>query len=106
MIEAITPLRDHANGENCEVRIPGVCNRRQDTTVLAHLRMAGITGMSQKSFDWFGAHCCSACHDVVDGRVQLDDDHKELLPQSVREMFLDGIIRTQYKLLKNGTVKL
>lgn len=106
-------LRKLANGKQCQVRIPGVCNFNPETTVLAHFRMAGITGGSQKAPDQLAAWCCSSCHDEVDGRThnyilwhKANTDEKKLLAQiSIDLMFLEGMARTQYILIQEGIIK-
>ena len=80
------------------VRIPGYCNFNPETTVLAHINGAG---MGLKHADIHGAYCCSACHDVIDGRVQTDHD-----PAYIRIWHLDGVIRTQDKMIKDGVLRL
>jgi hypothetical protein len=89
-------LRDLARGQACQVRLVGICNFDPQTTVLAHLRMAGITGAGQKAPDALGAWACSACHDCLDGRT-----HKDMDPEFKRLAFLEGMARTQYQLLKD-----
>ena len=42
-------LRKLARGRDCQVRIPNICNYNPDTVVLAHIRMAGLTGAGQKA---------------------------------------------------------
>jgi len=42
------------------VRIPEVCNHNSETTVLAHYRLAGVSGIGMKSPDILGAWACSA----------------------------------------------
>ena len=42
-------LRKLARGRPCQVRIPGVCDGGGETTVLAHYRLAGVSGMGYKS---------------------------------------------------------
>ncbi|EHP0911263.1 DUF1364 family protein, partial [Escherichia coli] len=37
-------LRKAARGRECQVRIPGVCNGNSETSVLAHIRLAGLCG--------------------------------------------------------------
>lgn len=92
-------LRDYAKGQECQCRLPGVCNFRSDTTVLAHLRMPGITGAGQKAPDELGAWCCSSCHDEIDRRsITLETDF-------VRMCFYEAIFRTQYQLIKQGKIK-
>jgi hypothetical protein len=76
------------------VRIPGVCNWNPETTVLAHI---GGAGMGMKADDIHGAHCCSSCHDAIDGRVQTDYSNDEL-----ELMHLQGVIRTQRIWRKEG----
>lgn len=63
-------LRNSARGQDCMVRIPGVCNFNPETTVLAHVGEGG--GMGQKADDIEAAFCCSNCHDAIDGRLKID----------------------------------
>ena len=90
-------LRKTAKGQPCLVRIPDVCNHDPETTVLAHLNGAG---MGRKQDDMFGAFCCSACHDCLDGRVKSEYSRND-----IRLMHLDGIMRTQQWWLDNGYIK-
>lgn len=65
-------IRDSARGEECTVRIVGVCNGNAETSVWSHWPgIDGGRGMGIKAIDLAGAVCCSSCHDVVDGRAQL-----------------------------------
>ena len=82
-------LRKFAKGQPCMIRVPGVCNRNPETTVLAHYRMAGICGTGSKPPDSLGAWSCSACHDAVDGRVKSTWSRCEL-----RLMHAEGVFRT------------
>ena len=79
------------------MRIPAYCSHDPETVVLAHL---GGAGMGRKHPDLLGAWCCAACHDVVDGRVASEYSNLE-----VRLMHLDGIMRTQLKLIDAGLVE-
>ena len=92
-------LRALARGRECQVRIPGICNRDPATTVLAHIRMAGITGVGMKASDFLGAHCCSACHDAADGRTQTLHSRDYL-----RLAHLEGMVRTLAILLDEGVI--
>ncbi len=87
-------LRKLAQGRPCLVRSP-VCNNDPATTVLAHLRIAGISGMGLKSPDLLGAWCCSACHDYC-------DTHKD---RNAMVDFYRGVFRTQNQLIREGLVK-
>jgi hypothetical protein len=82
------------------VRLPGVCNHNSETVVLAHYRLAGVSGMGMKSPDILGAWACSACHDAIDRR-----DHTNLERDFVRLAHLDGMVRTIAQLVKEGLVK-
>ena len=70
-------LRKLAKGKPCLVRLPG-CSHSTETTVLAHIRRAGVGGMGMKPPDIIGVWACSNCHDVLDGRVPFVDDLGEL----------------------------
>ena len=82
------------------MRLPGVCNHNSETVVLAHYRLAGVSGMGMKSPDIFGAWACSACNDAIDRR-----DHTDLERYFVRLAHLDGMVRTIAQLVKEGLVK-
>ncbi|MCK5236068.1 MAG: DUF1364 domain-containing protein [Deltaproteobacteria bacterium] len=90
----MSKIRKSAKGEECQVRIPKVCNFNPETVVLAHL---GGAGMGMKANDIHGTYCCSACHDVIDGRVITGYPS-----DSIRVMLLDGMVRTQLILIDKG----
>jgi hypothetical protein len=93
-------LRKEARGRGCTVRISGVCNFNSETTVLAHIRVTGVSGMGLKSPDLLGAWACSACHDEIDGRT-----HKSGLSRDeLRLAHYDGMARTIMQLHKEGLV--
>ena len=93
-------LRKEARGRGCTVRIPGVCNFNSETVVLAHIRVAGVSGMGLKSPDLLGAWACSACHDEIDGRT-----HKSgMTRDELRLAHYDGMARTITQLEKEGLV--
>ena len=91
----MSKIRKSAKGEECQVRIPQKCNFNPETTVLAHLNGGG---MGMKSNDIHGAYCCSACHDVLDGR-----DRQILFSQFDLDIwFYEGVFRTQLILIDKG----
>jgi len=92
-------LRKAARGRECMVRLPGVCNHNPETTVLAHVRLAGVSGMGMKADDLLGAWACSSCHDAIDRRGHLD-----LERDYVRLAHLEGMVRTIAVLKKEGLV--
>lgn len=65
----MTPIRRAAAGQDCTLRIPGVCNFDPATTVLCHSNyLVDGKGMGLKAPDEKACFGCSACHDVLDGR--------------------------------------
>ena len=92
-------LRKAARGRECMVRLPGVCNHNAETTVLAHVRLAGVSGMGMKADDLLGAWACSSCHDAIDRRGHLD-----LERDYVRLAHLEAMVRTIAILRKEGLV--
>jgi hypothetical protein len=90
-------IRESAKGKDCQVRIPGVCNFRPETTVLAHV--ARGSGVAQKCDDIHSAYACSDCHDVIDGKRSVGD------PSANRLYSYEGMIRTQKLLLEQGLIK-
>jgi Protein of unknown function (DUF1364) len=89
----MSAIRKSARGQDCTVRIPGVCNFDPATTVLAHINGGG--GM--KSGDNEGAYCCHDCHSVVDGRAKSIHD-----PNLIKLWHFEGVMRTQKILIANG----
>lgn len=85
-----------AEGRECTLMVPGVCNGRTDTTVWAHSNQDRHgKGKGLKSHDPFGAWACFACHNWYDqGR---DPDR--------HDVFERGRDRTFYQLFKEGTLK-
>lgn len=92
-----TNLRNLARGEDCQIRAPG-CNFNPETTVLAHLPGGG---MGAKRHDLHGAWACSHCHDLVDGRI-ADATVSTIW---LRQLHLEGVIRTQERLIEKGVLR-
>ena len=92
-------LRKAAKGRNCMVRLEGICNHNPETVVLAHIRMAGVSGMGLKADDLLGAWACSACHTAIDGHNKSGLTRDEL-----RLAHLEGMVRTIAQLRKEGIV--
>jgi len=94
----LSKITKSARGEDCTVRIPGVCNFDQETTVLAHINGVRFGhGVARKANDKHAAYTCSACHDAIDGRVRTEYTTDEL-----RLMHYEGVIETQMKLIEKG----
>lgn len=90
----MSKLRKEARGRPCQVRVPGICTGGGDDTVLAHFRLAGTCGTGIKPPDIpFGAFCCYACHDAVDGRNTQGRDREWL-----KMCHAEGCLRTMHLL--------
>lgn len=95
----MSKLRNAAKGRSCMVRLAGICNHNHETTVLAHIRMAGVSGMGLKADDALGAWACSACHDTIDRRANTSLDR-----DFVRLAHLEGMVRTLAILRSEGLI--
>lgn len=92
----MSKLRKSAQGQECLVRIPGVCSGGVGTTVLAHL---GGAGMGRKHPDLLGAFCCYQCHQAIDGHHKTHYTRDEL-----KLMHLEGMVRTQLFWIREGFI--
>ena len=81
------------------IRLEGICNHNPETTVLAHIRLPGVSGMGLKADDLLGAWACSSCHDAVDRRSNTDLDR-----DYVRLAHLEGMVRTIAQLRKEDLI--
>lgn len=98
-----TAIRRSARGEECEIRIPGVCNRNQETVVLCHSnQLADGKGMGLKAPDTAAAYGCSACHDVLDGRAPRP---AWMTIEQLLALFAVAVVMTHKKLKEKGLLK-
>ena len=97
----MSKIRESARGQQCQIRLAGICNHNPETVVLAHYRMSGTCGMGMKPNDIQAAYACSRCHDAADGRLKTDLSHDEL-----QTAFAEGVMRTQQLLIKQGLLVL
>jgi len=95
----MSKITKSAKGEECQIRIPMICNYNPETTVACHL---GGGGMGMKKKNLFIAYGCSDCHDAVDGRYRTDDYN----PNQLKIFFYEGVFRTQEILLEKGLIKI
>ena len=63
-----TKVQKSARGEECTLRIAGVCNHNTETTVLCHVGFKDGSGKRIRPGERNAVYGCSACHDVIDGR--------------------------------------
>lgn len=85
-----TPIRASAKGEDCTLNIAGVCNYNPETTVFCHFPSED-KGMGIKSSDFSGGYGCSSCHDLIDGRSNIE------LPEGTKEWYMR---RSTYRTFK------
>lgn len=87
-----------ARNRECQIRIPMVCNFNTETTVFAHYRLLGLSGIGKKAPSWCGAYACSSCHAVVDaGSGNFTREQLKLML-----MLAEGVFRTLAILEREG----
>lgn len=82
------------------MRVPGWCDGGGETTVLAHYRLAGYSGVGYKPDDLMGAWCCAPCHAAIDGHASTIHTTAEL-----RRWHAEGVMRTLSALRREGLVR-
>jgi hypothetical protein len=98
----MSAITKSARGENCTVRISGVCNGNPETVVFAHINGVRFGhGMGLKASDLHGCYACSSCHDALDRR-----NHTNIEKTLLKLWHYEAMIETQLKLIKKGLVKL
>jgi hypothetical protein len=101
----MSKITDSARGEQCLIRIPGVCNRDDATTVFCH-EPSG-SGLSMKWPDTEGAYGCSACHDEIDGRTRYKNNGNPVyLRDSLMLSYYQAARRTRIILLEKELIKI
>jgi hypothetical protein len=99
----MTPIRRAARGQDCKIRLPGVCNYDPATTVLCHSNfLKDGKGMGLKAPDTAAAFGCSSCHDVLDGRRPRPEGMTEI---DVENHFYVGMKRTHDTLRQMGLMQ-
>jgi hypothetical protein len=93
-----TKITKSAKGEECQVRLPGICNFNNETTVFAHIGKGG--GMGAKVDDIHGAYCCSDCHKEIDGQTMKMKNREQVELYSWH-----GVQRTQILLVNKELLK-
>ena len=95
----MSKLRKFARGQECTVQLHPYCNMNPETTVLAHAPSED-KGIGKKSPDYWGAHCCSDCHDIVDYRRRVDIPNEEIYKAHIR-----GVYRTLKRAMEAGLIE-
>lgn len=93
-------IRESARGEQCLVRIPGVCTHDPATVIWSHARYgAAGRGKSTKATDLAGAYCCTACDAVYDGQRPRPEGMSRLDIDQAWDM---GHFRSLVRLVEKG----
>lgn len=97
-----TSIRESARGEDCLVRIPGVCRGHPDYTIWSHAPLGSAgKGKSIKALDLCGAYCCTACDAVIDGQAPLPAGYTR--DMAMNDWFF-GHMRSLVRLRQKGLV--
>ena len=88
-------IKASARGEDCTLRLVGICNYNDETTVLAHI--GRNRGMALKCDDTFAVYSCSACHSAIDGaeRSDLALDLLRALEETQSILFNKGLLNAK-----------
>ena len=93
-----TRIRQSANGQECTLRFPEVCNGNPETTVWCHSnRLADGKGMGLKARDEEGCYGCSACHAWLDGGYAASGQ----VPREVIDARFDAARAKSQEILKS-----
>jgi len=95
----LTKIQKSARGENCTLRIPGVCNGNSETVCLCHAPYP--TRFGSRKDDHWAVYGCSECHDFVDGRNNKSFNWAGMLT-GMAEYWMPAIHETQAKLIEKG----
>lgn len=102
----MSTITKSARGEDCQIRLVGICNCDPTTTVWCHANgSAAGKGIGMKSHDLLGAYGCSACHDAYDRR-QFMDARPLYSREQVELSFWEGHARSVLLLIEKGIVAL
>jgi hypothetical protein len=79
-------LTEAARDQECTLQIHPYCNGNPETTAGAHITCED-KGCALKSPDWWLVDACSSCHDIIDGRTQVDLPEIEILKCLMRGLY-------------------
>ncbi|ENC6723378.1 nuclease domain-containing protein [Vibrio harveyi] len=85
-------IRKAAKGQDCTLRLIGICNFNPETTVLAHIGFAG--GWATKCGDNIAVFACSNCHEAIDshGRSKHAADKLRALEETQQLLIDKGLL--------------
>lgn len=85
-------IMNSARGEDCTLRLVGICNFNPETTVAAHVGVR--RGMGIKCGDNMIVYACSNCHAAIDssGREEYACDKLRALEETQEKLIDKGLI--------------
>lgn len=93
----------HAEGQDCQMQIPGICNHNPETVVAAHSdAIEDGKGKGTKAHDHMTVFCCEACHAAYSDANRRP---KWMSREEVQDYFYRGMRRTWTILLRDGILK-
>lgn len=95
-------LTKAANGQQCQLQIPGVCRGGTETTVACHSPL-GEDRQGGKADDFATAWGCFHCHAVLDRRAKFNDEY--FSDEEQRYYFHRGLVRTLANLFEKGIIR-
>ena len=99
----MSKIRESARGEECMVRIPGVCKFDPEYTIWSHAPfMSGGKGRSIKAHDLCGAYACTACDAVIDRQAKPPAG---MTREQVELDWFHGHLRSLVRLAEKGLIK-
>ena len=85
-------ILNSARGEDCALRLIGICNFNPETTVAAHVGYR--RGMAIKCGDNMVVYACSNCHQAIDsaGREDYAADKVRALEETQEKLIEKGLM--------------
>lgn len=85
-------IRNSARGQDCTLRLVGICNFNPETTVLAHIGFD--SGIATKCGDNMAVFACSNCHAEIDsnGRSKYASDKLRALEETQQSLISAGLL--------------
>ena len=91
-----------ARGEDCTVRLVGVCTHNPETVIWSHARWGSAgRGKSIKAHDLAGAYCCTACDAAYDGQTKPAGMTRDEIDAD----WCQGHFRSLLRLAEKGLIK-
>lgn len=95
-------IRDSARGEECTVRLPGICANDPAATIWSHARwLHAGKGMGTKAVDLAGAYACTSCDAVYDGQRKPPEG---MMRDDVDRAWCVGHFKSLVRLAQKGLI--